>query len=139
MGKRGRPALGARHVDKLDGDEDAKHRLEVIVRTLSGELSVEQACDELGISAAQFHRLREQALAGALTALSPKPRGRPPAAPAEPSRVEQLEEEVADLTFELRASQLREEIALVMPHLLKPEPTAPKKKRTRARRRRRKK
>ena len=135
MGKRGRPVLGPRHVERLDGEQESKRRLQVILRTLGGELSVEQACGELGISAAQFHRLREQALQGALGALAPKPPGRPRREPDEPSRVEQLEAEVTDLKIELRASQLREEIALVMPHLLTPEPAPKKKKPPRKRRR----
>ena len=136
VGKRGRPALGVGHVERLDGDAEPKQRLEVILRTLQGELTVEQACDELGIGAAQFHRLRDAALEGALAALAPKPPGRPPRPPPEPSRVEQLEEEVLELKIDLRASQLREEIAVVMPHLLKPE--VPVQKKTSRRRRRRK-
>jgi hypothetical protein len=140
VGKRGRPALGARHVERLDGEDESKQRLQVILRALAGELTVEQACDELGISAAQFHRLREQALAGALAALAPKPPGRPGRPPPEPSRIQELEAEVLELKIDLRASQLREEIAVLMPHLLKPEPEpapASKKKGKPARRRRR--
>ncbi len=139
MGRRGRPGLGAGHVERLDGDEQAKQRLQVILRALAGELTVEQACDELGVGAAQFHRLREQALSGALAALAPKPAGRPSRPPPEPSRVDQLEAEVLDLKLDLRASQLREEIAIMMPHLLKPGPgkPAPAGEKNRAKRQRR--
>jgi hypothetical protein len=136
VAKRGRPGLGVGHVERLDGADESKHRLEVILRTVAGELTVEQACDELGIGAAQFHRLREQALSGALAALEPRPAGRPPNEPAGASRVEQLEEQVRELEIDLRASQLREEIAVAMPHLLKPKASASEKKTAKNRERR---
>lgn len=131
MSQRGRPPLGAEHVQKLDGDADTKERLEVILKTLSGELSSAEACQLLDIGPSQLARLRERALAGALAALAPRSPGRPAAAPApedSAARVAELEEEVQELTIDLRASQLREEIAIIMPHLLKP--TAAKKKRS---------
>jgi hypothetical protein len=123
-------------VERLDGPPPSKQRLAVILRTISGELSVEAACAEIGVSPAQFHRLRQRALEGALSALAPGPPGRPPATPpAEACRVEQLESEVRELKIDLRASQLREEIAILMPHLLKPAPGGAKKKPGRRRRR----
>ena len=134
MGQRGRPSLGVGHVDRLDGEAELKERLSTILRTLTGGLSVEQACQQLGVGAAQFHRLRERALQGALSALEPGLPGRPSTAPPEESvRVQTLEAEVRELKIDLRAAQLREEIAVVMPHLL--TPTAPEKKRRRRQRR----
>jgi transposase-like protein len=131
---RGRPTLGAGHAERLDGPAPSKQRLAVILRTLSGELSVEEACAQIGVSSAQFHRLRERALEGALSALAPGTPGRPPAAPVvEPSRVQELEAQVLELQIDLRASQLREEIAILMPHLLKPAPDGTKKKSRRRR------
>lgn len=133
---RGRPPLGAGHVERLEGAPLSKQRLGIILRTLSGELTVDDACAEMGVSPAQFHRLRERALEGALAALAPGTAGRPAAAPAPPSRVAELEAEVRDLKIDLRASQLREEIAVLMPHLLRPAPSAASKKKSRRRRRR---
>lgn len=128
MSERGRPPLGTEHVHKLDGDAETKERLRVILETLSGELSAAEACEQLGIGPSQLARLRERALAGALAALAPRPPGRPAAPPPEDDadRVAELEAEVQELMIELRASQLREEIAIIMPHLLRP--TAAKKK-----------
>ena len=135
---RGRPPLGAGHVERLDGPPLSKQRLALIVRTLGGELTVDEACTEMGVSPAQFHRLRERALEGALAALAPGTPGRPPAAePSPPSRIAELEAEVRDLKIDLRASQLREEIAVLMPHLLQGAPPAASKKKPRRRRRRR--
>ena len=135
---RGRPPLRAGHVEQLEGAPVSKQRLALILRTLSGELTVDQACAEMGVSPAQFHRLRERALEGALAALAPGTPGRPAAAPpTPPSRVAELEAEVRDLKIDLRASQLREEIAVLMPHLLRPAPSAASKKKSRRQRRRR--
>ena len=135
MAKVGRPPLGAAHVDKLEGGEESKLRLAVVLRTLTGELSIETACEELGISPAQLHRLRDRALQGALAALEPGTPGRPPSTPPEESaRVQSLEAEVRELKIDLRATQLREEIAVIMPHLARSH-DASKKKPGRRRRR----
>ena len=69
---------------------------------------------------AAFHELRSKALAAALAGLEPRPRGRPRKEEAtEPPRIRELEQENQDLKIDLRAAQIREEIALMMPHLLK--------------------
>ena len=117
MGRRGRPPKGAAHVSQLEGSAEAKARAECIVQTLAGELTIGEACAELGVSESQFHRLRKRALTGAVEALEPRPAGRPRA--AEPSvdeqRIAVLESELHDMEFQLRAAELREELALVMP------------------------
>ena len=61
--------------------------------------------------------------------MEPAPAGRPPREGTElgDGRLAALEEEVKELRIDLRASQIREEIAAVMPHLLKPRETALKK------------
>jgi hypothetical protein len=128
MGRRGRPPKGAAHVDRIeDVSAETRERLRRIVQTLTGEVSVGEACAELGVSESQFHRLRERALAGAAEALEPRPAGRPRA--PEPSvheqRIVELERELQQMKVSLRAAELREELALVMPHVLQP-PAAPK-------------
>ena len=133
---RGRPPLGAKHVERLDGTSSAKQRLATILRTLSGELTVEEACSELDISPAHFHRLREETLQQALASLEPGKPGRPAEEPdAGVDRVRELEDQVRELSVELRASQIREEIAILMPHLRTPSPVGSKKKSRRRRRR----
>ena len=72
-----RPPEGVGHVDRLDGPEDLKWRLRVLLETIVGSISVTQACEELGVSESRLHELRRQALVGALGALMPKPAGRP--------------------------------------------------------------
>lgn len=114
-----RPGLGVEHVETLEGTELARRRLKRVLETLSGGLTVEAACTDLGISPARFAQIRKEALAGALTALEPKAAGRPAAPPPDP-QVLSAEEEHRRLRRELEASRIREEIALTMPHLVRP-------------------
>lgn len=116
----GRPPSRLAHVDRLDGPEGRKHRLRVILQTLTDEGSVAAACRELGVSESRFHDLRRQALQGALDGLAPRPSGRPRKAVAtEPDRVQALEHQVQELEVDLEAQRIRAELALVMPHLMK--------------------
>ena len=116
---RGRPPKGPRLVEGHEGSEEAKRRLQVILETIAGERSVTEACEILGIGETAFHELRAKAVAGALRTLEPGPRGRPKREePEDASCVKALRKEVQDLKIDLRAAQIREEIALAMPHLL---------------------
>jgi hypothetical protein len=115
-----RPSDGLKHVERLDGPERLKHRLRVILETLTGERSVAEACAELKVSEARFHCLRRQALEAALEGLRSKQAGRPrKPTPSPVSRQEDLESEVEALRTELWAAEIREEIAMTMPHLLR--------------------
>jgi len=129
--KRGRPALGPSIVEHFDADPTTKQRLRVLLQTLAGELSVPQACEQLAISQARFFELRNSMLQAAITSIEPKPAGRP-AHPVEPAnlRIQQLEQLNLDLRVHLAAAQLRQEIALTMPHLSNRHPRKVKKKTT---------
>lgn len=115
-----RPPDGLKHVDRLDGPKDLNRRLRLILATVTGELTIEQACAELGIERARLQVLRKRALYGARDALAPGQPGRPPKPPpaAETSRVAALEAQLKELEGQLIAARVREEIALTMPHLL---------------------
>jgi len=116
----GRPPKGPRLIEGHEGSEEAKRRLQVILETIAGEHSVKEACAILGIGETAFHELRARAIAGALSTLEPGARGRPRRGETEETpRIRALEQENQDLKIDLRAAQIREEIALVMPHLLK--------------------
>jgi transposase-like protein len=120
--------------ERLDGSEGATKRLRVVLETIAGERSVSDACRELGIGEVAFWRLRDKALRGALKELEPKRPGRPRSkGRPKPPRVAELEEEVEDLKVDLRAAQIREEIALLMPNLMKERRGSPKKSRGRSR------
>jgi hypothetical protein len=127
--KRGRPPLGPNIVEHFDADPNTKERLQIILQTLAGDLSVTDACTKLDISQARFFELRSTMLQAALHSLEPRPAGRPPAQidPAT-QRIQQLEQQNLDLRVHLTAAQLREEIALAMPPLAQRNKNARKKK-----------
>jgi transposase-like protein len=121
MTRRGRKPLGAQLVDRLEGSEHAKIRLKVILETLAGRQTIPEACDELGIQESMLHRVRSEVLQTALGRLEPRPLGRPPQAPSpEDQRIAALEEENLRLRAELRAAEIRREIAEKLPGLSKP-------------------
>ena len=131
---RGRPPSGPSLADKVEGSEQAKERLKVILQTISGEVSIPDACAKLGLSEARFHELRQEWMQAACSALEPKPVGRPKETTFE-EEVEmlRLHRENKNLKMHLRAAQIREEIAIAMPHLLQPkkdEADGSQKKRT---------
>lgn len=108
-----RPNKGLGHVDQLPGDPQGKRRLRVILSTLSGQLSVAEACDELGIGPTYFAVLRTRVLRGALVALAPLPVGRPPraAATVTEAEAEALRRQIVDLTRENTILRARMEVA----------------------------
>lgn len=118
---KGRPILGPALVENLDGSALAKERFTTILQTITGECTVVEACARLGVSEARFHALRAELLQVAATHLEPKPVGRPVAQVSpEAAQVTALERQIQSLKVDLRAAQIREELALLMPHVLQP-------------------
>lgn len=116
MARIGRKPLGPHLVEHLEGSPRAKQRLEVILETITGRLTIDQACQHLGIKPAMFHRLRTEVLEASLARLEPRPMGRPiHQVSAEEARSAALEQRVADLESELKLAEVREEIARVLP------------------------
>ena len=126
MARRGRKPIGVQLVEHLDGSERAKIRLKAILETLSGERSIPDVCEELGIQESMFHRVRSEVLQTALNRLEPRPLGRPPL-PQSPHelRLVELEEENLRLSLELKASEVRRELAENLPRLAKPQHSDP--------------
>lgn len=130
MAKRGRPIKGTDKIDHLPGSIDAKQRLAVIMKSISGELSIREACRKLGIEKSAFYRMRDTVLSSALASLEPKERGRPrtPAPTEEQEYIADLEATVREQRIELEASLIREELAIAMPHVLQSREEMQKKK-----------
>jgi hypothetical protein len=146
MARRGRPPKGLAHVDSLEGDAASKERVKVILASLSGDLTVPEACERLGMSETRFHELRRTALESMVSGIAPRPPGRPPKEPEEDEEVAYLKARLAWAEEELQISRVRTEIALVNPKLLRdpipwPPPERPEKRgssaKRQARRRRR--
>jgi hypothetical protein len=137
MARRGRKPIGANLVEHLEGSEGAKTRLKAILETLSGERGIPEVCEELGIHESMFHRVRSEVLQTALDRLEPRPLGRPPQPPSPRDlRVAELEEENLRLHLELKAADVRRELAEKLPRLTKSQeanPAAEPGKKTNAR------
>ena len=121
----GRKPTGPLLVHHLDGSGRAKERLEVILQTVAGEITIRAACDRLGIEEAMFYRLRAQALQAGLARLEPRPAGRPRRCPSpEDQRITELEQELQEKELQEKAMEARLEIAQAM---APPVEGAPKK------------
>jgi transposase-like protein len=133
--ERGRPAVGPNLVEGLEGTEGAKKRLRVVLETMAGEKSVEEACRELGIGKSAFHQIRARIMQGALEDLEPKAPGRKPSEASDAEeRIAQLEKELEETKLKLKIAHVREELLLGMPEVM--DPVLLKKKRMEARKKR---
>jgi hypothetical protein len=113
---RGRKPRGPEIVRELQGEAQARQRLERILDTVAGRLGITEAADLLEMTPQRLHMLREQALQAALDALAPQPLGRPSkSSGSDAERIDALQRENERLQRELAASKLREEIAVVLP------------------------
>ena len=115
----GRKPAGPQIADRLEGSPAAKQRLEVILETIAGQLTVPQACQQLGVGESRFHALRNQTLQTTLEALEPRPLGRParPTSP-EQAEVDALQAELRRLHAELELAQLQLRLARIHPGLI---------------------
>jgi hypothetical protein len=137
MTRRGRKPIGANLVEHLEGSDRAKTRLKIILETLAGQRTIPEACEELEIQESMFHRVRGEVLQTALNRLEPRPLGRPPQQQsAHDLHLANLEEENLRLRAELKAAEIRRELAENLPRLAKPA-IEPGKKTTHRRKHRR--
>jgi hypothetical protein len=124
-GRTGRKPAGPQIAEGLEGSPVAKQRLEVILKTLAGQLTVTQACQQLGIGESRFHALRHQALQTTLEALEPRPLGRP-AKPTSPEQagINELQAELRRLHADWELTQLQLSLARIHPGLIGIQPAA---------------
>ena len=124
----GRPPKGPELVAGLEGSAEAKARLRVVLETISGEKTIAEACEELGLEESMVHLLRQRALAAGLKELEAKPRGRPPKEErVEPEALETLRRENEELKAKLRLAELRSELRAAIPSLAERVKEAEKK------------
>ena len=113
-----RPNLGLEHVEKLAGERESKARLKAILETLCGDLSVNDAAERLGVGPSRFAQLRDEALAGALESLDPRPAGRPARGAVVSAKVLELERELDATRRQLELERVRTQILVAMPGLV---------------------
>jgi len=110
----GRKALSiAEQVERLEGSPAAKARLRVILDNLAGQIGISEACAELGIEQSWFFDLKQESLKRWVKTLEPGSPGRRPALEPTPEQqqIAQLKHQVERLELELKAAQLRTELA----------------------------
>jgi hypothetical protein len=104
----GRPNKGIDHIDNCDGSRLSKRRIKLILQTISGELSVQDACEKLGIQRARFAELRAKALQATVDAIEPGRPGRPQKRDAEQEQHEaELQAQIAALRRQLEVAETR--------------------------------
>jgi hypothetical protein len=114
--RRGRKPLGIDQVDRVPGSPEAKERLRVILANIAGELSIEDACNALGIEPSRLFDLKRRCLEDWVESLEPKTPGRKPAARTpEQARIDELEGRIRRLELELKAARLQEELGRIVP------------------------
>lgn len=120
MSRIGRRPQGAKLVEHLAGSDYAKGRLAAILKTLAGELSVVDACRELGIVESRFYLQRAEWLQEAVSLLEPGTPGRPrkPAPSSSAEELQTAQARIRELEGQLAAEQVRSELAEAVPHVL---------------------
>ena len=86
----------------LTGSQEAKRQAAVLLEVLSGLRGPQQGSEALGVSLNRYYQLETRALQGLITALEPRPKGRQRTVESE---LEQLEQDKARLSRELRRNQ----------------------------------
>ncbi len=128
MTRLGRKPQGTELVDALVGSAHAKSRLKAFLATLSGELSVEAACQQLGICQSRFFEQRTAWLHESVGLLEPRLPGRPrkeePPLSAEEARL--LRERLQTLEARAAAVEVQAELVRTLPHVVA-RAAAPKK------------
>jgi hypothetical protein len=115
----GRNPAGPQIVERLEGSPVAKQRLEVILETIAGRLTVPEACQRLEIGESRFHELRKETLQATLESLEPRPLGRPAKpTPPEQGEIDALQAEIRRLHSELELAQVQIRLARIHPGLI---------------------
>ena len=120
MARLGRKPKGAEVVDTLAGSAHAKARLKLFLQTLADELSVGEACRQLGICESRFFEQRTAWLHESIGLLEPRAAGRP--RKSEPAlsdaEVRTLQQRLQELETRAVVVEVQAELARSLPHVL---------------------
>jgi hypothetical protein len=131
----GRKPVGPALAERVSASEQARTRLKVLLETITGAKTMEQACRALSIQKTQLFKLRIRVLEAAAAALEPQPIGRPPQRVGpQAARIAALEAQIHELKLELEASRVRVELAQALAGASDTPAPRRKKKRRRGRR-----
>jgi len=116
----GRRPKGTALLDSLPGSDRAKKRVALYFDTIGTKVRVVDASRELGISETAFYEGRRDFLTRCVNLAEPRPAGRKPREKSEAEiRVAALESELREVKAELQTQQVREELALALPRLVR--------------------
>jgi hypothetical protein len=120
MTRLGRKPQGAELVEQLVGSEHAKARLKLFLQTLSDELSVGDACRQLGISESRFYDQRNAWLHGSVEFLEPRSAGRPcqEEPTISPAELRALRQRVQELEARAAAVEVQAELLRTLPQVV---------------------
>jgi hypothetical protein len=129
MARAGRKPFRLKHLKRLAASPLAKARLEWLLKSLSGECTVPEACAALGINESRFHKLRSDWLQAIAERLEPgRPGRRAQTELPEARQITALEDKVRELEVQLRAAEVRAELAQALPHVVRAAGGAGKKR-----------
>ena len=86
----------------------SQKRASLILQVRAGQISAQEAAQQLGISRQAYYKWEQRALRALLQALEDQPKGRP-AAPSDPEKT-QLQSRVEELEKKVRLYEQREEL-----------------------------
>lgn len=115
--RRGRPPSGPALAEEVECSEAARLRLRVVLETIAGTLSVDDACAALDIGPSRFHAIRTRFLREAAGLLEPRAPGPAPRGAEETAaelELGRLRRENAELRVRMHAMSVREELAAAM-------------------------
>jgi len=119
----GRKPSGPQIVERLEGSPSVKQRLEVILKTIAGQLTIPEACARLSICESRFHDLRNETLQAMLNTLEPRRPGRPPKQTSpEQDEIEVLKADLDRAHKELAIADVQVRLARIHPGLLEGPP-----------------
>jgi hypothetical protein len=111
--------MGEKLLETVSGSEVAKSRVTLMLETMAGKKTVNEACQELGIGEARFHEMRKELLEGLVGLAEPKPIGRPRQETAPSSEyVAKLENENWEMKRRFNVELVRMQLAAVIPEVL---------------------
>jgi hypothetical protein len=90
----------------------AQQRASLILQVRAGQLTAQQAAQQLGISRQAYYKWEKRALAALLRALEDQPPGRPKA-PADPAK-DQLQSRVEELERQVRLYEQRDALRTIL-------------------------